>query len=164
MHENISGPIIFEIVCYISFLAQSLNSEESLQKLNNSRIQIRIQIFTKIEYILPCQTPNMSTKFCPKSRRGIASNTAKFQIPAPTSRGHSISSTATPSANDATPQPYAVHEQRILSPFWLDLTLPTLPLLISLVLPSVIDRIDVYHLAQLSQSVWAGGRAQGGKS
>ena len=47
------------------FLALSLNGEESLLKLNNSRIQIRIRIFTKIESIFPCHTPNMSTKFHP---------------------------------------------------------------------------------------------------
>ena len=34
-------------------------------KLNNSRIQIRIRIFTKIESIRPCHTPNLSTKFHP---------------------------------------------------------------------------------------------------
>ena len=50
------------------FLALSLNGEESLKKLNNySRIQIRIQIFTKIEAILPCHTPNLSTKFRPNT-------------------------------------------------------------------------------------------------
>ena len=54
---------IFEISCYMSFLALSLNSESSLKKLNNYRIQIRIQIFTKIESIRPCHTSNMSTKF-----------------------------------------------------------------------------------------------------
>ena len=37
----------------ISFLARSLNGEESLYKLNNSHMQIRIRIFTKIESILP---------------------------------------------------------------------------------------------------------------
>ena len=45
----------------ISFLALSLNGEESLQKLNNSRIWI----FTKVELICPCQKPNLSTKFRP---------------------------------------------------------------------------------------------------
>ena len=35
------------------------------KNLNISRIQIQIQIFTKIESILPCRTPNLSTKFRP---------------------------------------------------------------------------------------------------
>ena len=42
-----------------------INGEESLWKLNNSRIQILIQIFTKIESIRPCHTANRSTKFHP---------------------------------------------------------------------------------------------------
>ena len=50
---------IFEICC-ISFLVPSLNGEESLKKLNNTRIQI--QIFTKIESILPRHTPNLCSK------------------------------------------------------------------------------------------------------
>ena len=54
----------FEI-CYISFLALSLNGEESLWKLNNSRICIHVWIFTKIESIRPCHTPNISTEFHP---------------------------------------------------------------------------------------------------
>ena len=40
-----------------------------------------------------------------KSRRAITGTLAKFQLPALTYRGHCISSTAMPSANDATPQP-----------------------------------------------------------
>ena len=47
----------------ISFLVRSLKGEESLYKLNNSRIQIRI--VTKIESIRLCDTPNVSTKFRP---------------------------------------------------------------------------------------------------
>ena len=39
--------------------------KESLLKLNNYRIQIRIGIFTKIESISTCHTPNLSTKFHP---------------------------------------------------------------------------------------------------
>ena len=54
---------IFEISCYIWFLALSLKSEESLSKLNNSCIQIRIRIFTKIESVRPYHTPNLPTKF-----------------------------------------------------------------------------------------------------
>ena len=49
----------------LSFLAPSLNGEESLKKLNNSRIWIHIPIFTKMESIRPCETPNLSTKFHP---------------------------------------------------------------------------------------------------
>ena len=57
---------IFEISFCISFLAQSLNGEESLKKNNkNSRLQIRIRIFTKIESVGPCHTPNLSAKFHP---------------------------------------------------------------------------------------------------
>ena len=44
-------------------LALSLNGEESLQKLNNSRIQIRIRIFIKIESVRRSHTTNLSTKF-----------------------------------------------------------------------------------------------------
>jgi len=52
------GPItFFEISCYVSFLALSLNGEESLGKLNNSRVQIRI--FTKIESIRHCRTEDV---------------------------------------------------------------------------------------------------------
>ena len=58
-------PQLFEISCYISFLARSLNGEESLKKINNSHLQIQIRIFTKIESIRPCYTPNLSTKFHP---------------------------------------------------------------------------------------------------
>ena len=43
----------------ISFLARSLNGEESLRKINNSRFHIRIRIFTKIESIRPCDTANL---------------------------------------------------------------------------------------------------------
>ena len=39
--------------------------KNQLKKFNNSRIQIPIRIFTKIESILRCYTPNMSTKFRP---------------------------------------------------------------------------------------------------
>ena len=46
-------------------LALSLNGEDSLGKLNNSRIQIQIRIFTKIESIRPCYTHNVSSKFYP---------------------------------------------------------------------------------------------------
>ena len=60
-HPNASTTF-WDIVLYIS-LALSLNGEESLKKLNNPRIQIRIRIFPKIESLLPCHTPNMSTKF-----------------------------------------------------------------------------------------------------
>ena len=56
---------IFEISCNISFLALSLNGEESLCKLSNTRMQIQIRIFTKIESILSCHTPNTSTKYRP---------------------------------------------------------------------------------------------------
>ena len=48
-------------------LARSQNGAESLQKLNKSRIQIRIRIFTKIEAICRGHTPNLSTKFRPNS-------------------------------------------------------------------------------------------------
>ena len=50
----------------ISFLAISLKyGEASLYKLNNSRIQIRIRIFTEIETIHHCHTLNLPTKFHP---------------------------------------------------------------------------------------------------
>ena len=49
---------------YIVF-GTTLNGEESLKKLNSSRVQIRIRIFTKIESNRPCHTPNLSTKFRP---------------------------------------------------------------------------------------------------
>ena len=48
---------------YRTILYITLNGEESLKKSNNSHIQIRIRIFTKIETILPCHTPNLHTKF-----------------------------------------------------------------------------------------------------
>ena len=58
-------PQLFKISCLISFLALSLNGEESLKKLNNSRFQIWIRIFTKIESIIRCHISNKSTKFRP---------------------------------------------------------------------------------------------------
>ena len=61
--EHIGAQYIIEISCDISFFALSLNGEESLRKLNNSRIQIRI--FTKIKSICHGHTPNLSTKFHP---------------------------------------------------------------------------------------------------
>ena len=45
-----------------------------------------------------------------KSRRAIARTLNKFKIPALTSRGHCISGTAMPSANDATLQHYAAYK------------------------------------------------------
>ena len=46
-----------------------------------------------------------------KSRRAITSAIVKFQLPVLTRRGHCINGTATPSADDATPQPCAAHNQ-----------------------------------------------------
>ena len=40
-------------------------------KLNSSCIRIQIRIFTKIELVCPCHTPNLSTKFRPKKRRNM---------------------------------------------------------------------------------------------
>ena len=62
IHENISGPIHFwDIVLYIVL---SPNISMVMNHLKNSRSRIWIRIFTKIETILPCHTPNLSTKFC----------------------------------------------------------------------------------------------------
>ena len=47
-----------------------------------------------------------------KSRRAIAGTINKFQISTITSRGHFISGTAVPTANDATPQLCAAYKRR----------------------------------------------------
>ena len=68
IHKNISGPIFFEISCYrvlYSFWPFHSMVKNHFYKLNNSRIQIQIRNFTKIESIFPCHTPNLSTKFHP---------------------------------------------------------------------------------------------------
>ena len=58
-------PIIFWniMLLYISFLATSLNGEQSLSELKKFHIRIWIQIFTTIKSIWPCHTPNLFTKF-----------------------------------------------------------------------------------------------------
>ena len=67
IYENISGQIhVWNTMLHsttTSFLALSLNGEESLKKISSSLI--RIQIFTKIESVRPCRTPNLPTKFHP---------------------------------------------------------------------------------------------------
>ena len=55
-------PQLFEISCYIS-VSPCLSMVKNHFK--NYQIRIRIQIFTKIESIIPCYTPNMSTKYLP---------------------------------------------------------------------------------------------------
>ena len=57
---------IFEISYYISLLALSLMMVKNhFIELNNSRIQIQIQIFTKVQSICHGHKPNLSTKFHP---------------------------------------------------------------------------------------------------
>ena len=59
-----SSTSFWNIMLYIVF-EPSLKGEETLEKLKRSPIQIRIQIFTRIERNLPCLIPNRFTKFCP---------------------------------------------------------------------------------------------------
>ena len=59
---------IFEISCYTvlhRFWLYLSRVKNQIKKINNSRIQIWIRIFTKIESICPCDMPNLSTIFRP---------------------------------------------------------------------------------------------------
>ena len=63
IQENISSPFHFwDIMLYIVFEPSLLMVKIHLK---DSSSRIRIRIFNKMESVLPCHTPNVSTKFHP---------------------------------------------------------------------------------------------------